>query len=208
MIYLKQFIMAEIIVYNMCRHDVITKLIFAIVILLLAAINLATDIARHQQVNECNIYTGSQAAIKALMNPKRPSGQQIIKMTLDNIDTAATEEEMKLSIHWIPGHQDITGNEEADREAKKAARTPDLGDKFPHSPLKSSRKMAVKKLAKSSQKQRPNERAAKHLWSILKHPKAKAGQKYYNAAESRRAATTLAQLRTGHCPLPTSLQKG
>ena len=173
----------------------------------LTAINLAVDIARHQQANECNIYTDSQAAIKALVNPKRQSGQQIIKMTLDNIDTAVTEEGLKLSIHWIPGHQDIAGNEEADGEAKNAARTPDLGDKFSHSPLKSSWKMAIKSLTKSLRKQRSGGRTAKHLQHILKHPKARAGQKYYNAAETRQIATTLAQMRTGHCSLNLYLHR-
>ena len=39
------------------------------------------------------------------------------------------------------------------------------------------------------------------LRRILKRPGTEAGAKYYNKLTSRRAAATLAQLRTGHCSL-------
>ena len=171
------------------------------------AISLATDIAQQQKAQSCHIYTDSQAAIKAITNPQRQSGQAIIKTTLDKIDrlTSTTQ----LVIHWIPGHQQIEGNEQADTEAKKAASDPKLGSKHPHSPLKSSRIMAIKQLAKTQQKLYTSSevRTAKHLRQILKHPQAKAGQRYYKAARSRKAATTIAQLRTGHCQLNAYLHR-
>ena len=115
---------------------------------------------------------------------------------------------MKLSIHWIPGHQEISGNEKADTEAKRAARTPELSNAFSFNTLKSARKMTIKKLGKSLRKQPVEEcSTAKHLRRILKHPKAMAGPKYYQAVRTRRAATTLAQLRTGHCPLNLYLHR-
>ena len=176
----------------------------------LTAISLTIDITQHQHVKACNIYTNSQPVIKALINPRRQSGQHIIKSTLDKIDTI-NKVRIKVTIYWVPGHQEIEGNEEADKEAKRAARTPELSTSksFPYNPLKSARKMAIKNLAKSQQKQAPKgpTPTAKHLRHILKHPKARAGQKYYKAAKTRKTATTLAQLRTGHCQLNSYLYR-
>ena len=117
----------------------------------LIAIGLTISIACRQQAKECNIYMNSQAAVKALTNSRRQSGQEIIKATLDNIDYATLELKMKLSVHWIPGYLQIKGNNEANKEAKKAARDPTLSKNFSHSPMKLAWKMAIKCLTKTQQ---------------------------------------------------------
>src|SRR5215510_5360332 len=174
----------------------------------ISAIGLATDIAsqihNHQHFH---IYTDSQAAIKAIMNPGKQSGQAIIKTTLNKIDHLTNR--THLTIHWIPGHQQIKGNEQADAEAKKAAQNPNLSRKYPHSPLKSSRTMTIKQLAKTQWKHilETDKHKSKHLRQILKHRQAKAGQKYYKSVKTRKTATTLAQLCTGHCQLNAYLHR-
>jgi ribonuclease HI len=87
-----------------------------------------------KRVKACNIYTDSQPAIKVLINPRRQFGQQIIRSTLDNIDTIIKAGMQGI---YIPGeHQQIDGNEEADKEAKRALRAPELSSKrFPYHPL-------------------------------------------------------------------------
>ena len=71
--------------------------------------------------------------------------------------------------------------------------------------------MAIKHLAKAQWKQAINSnshaRAAKHLRQILRHRQAKSGRKYYKAAKTRKAASMLAQLHTGHCPLNAYLHR-
>ena len=70
--------------------------------------------------------------------------------------------------------------------------------------------MTIKNLVKTIRQGRAtaaNANTAKQLRHILKRPKAKAGLKYYNAARTRKTATTLAQLRTGHCPLNLYLHR-
>ena len=167
-----------------------------------SAIGLAMDIvSQNHNQQQCHIYTDSQAAIKAIINPGKQSGQAIIKATLDKIDHLINR--THLTIHWIPGHQQIKGNEQADAEAKKAAQNSALGSKHPHSPLKSSRTMTIKQLAKAQWKQtmESDKYKSKHLRQILRHRQAKAGQRYYKSADTWKAATTLAQLCTGHCQL-------
>jgi len=65
------------------------------------------------------IFTDSQAAAKAVDNPWRQSGQSIIKRFLDTADKLQSSQ--SIQIIWIPGHEDIEGNERADKEAKEAA---------------------------------------------------------------------------------------
>ena len=89
----------------------------------LAALQLATETLRdsHERI-EWRIYTDNQAAIKAIDNPHRQSGQAIIKDFLDCVDDIKDKyPHLRIKIIWISGHAEIEGNERADAEAKKAA---------------------------------------------------------------------------------------
>ena len=84
------------------------------------------------------------------MNPQKQSGQAVIKDILDEIDLLLYN--IDLSISWV--HQDIYGNEKADKAAKEAARDPQVKSglcdqwTYEHLPLKSSQKEKIKALAK------------------------------------------------------------
>ena len=96
-----------------------------------------------------NIYTDSQAAIKAINNPCRQSGQAIIKDFLDcTDDIMEANPQQQITITWIPGHAEIQGNERADAEAKKAAMNPGISQPFKHKPLKSARIQYIKNSVK------------------------------------------------------------
>ena len=83
--------------------------------------------------------TDSQAAIKAVANPRRQSGQAIIQEILDSIDNIVIQHpHLRITIIWIPGHSGIEGNERADAEAKRAATEPTLSHPFNQKPLKSA----------------------------------------------------------------------
>src|SRR5205814_5308890 len=65
-----------------------------------------------------------------LTNPRKQSGQAIIKDILDEIDRL-TLYHTELAFSWIPGHQNIQGNEKADEAAKKAAQDPSVNSALP-----------------------------------------------------------------------------
>jgi ribonuclease HI len=57
----------------------------------LAALQLATNMLHDRNLNNCRVYSDSQAAIKAINRPRTQSGQAIIKEILDSIDTVMRE---------------------------------------------------------------------------------------------------------------------
>ena len=110
----------------------------------LTAILLATEIVRaNPSHNRCEIFTDSQPSIKALLKPRKQSGQSIINAILDNIENLHTERPaLTFTITWIPGHMDIDENEEADKAAKAAAKS--NGSERTQAALKSARNAANK----------------------------------------------------------------
>ena len=165
-------------------------------------------------IDECNIYSDSQATIKALMNPRKQSSQTIIKDILDEIDHLLLYG-MTFSISWIPGHQEIQGNKKADEAAKKAAQDPTINNalqrgtwNYMHLPLKSAQKMKIKALAKDNWKEVWDKtKTAALLRHLSKGPKFQTGTKYYGSAPTRKSATTLVQMCTGHCGLNSYLNR-
>ena len=72
------------------------------------------------RVRELFIFTDNQAAIQAIYRPRQPSGQEVIA-EIWNYLRSLRGRGTGVSIHWIPGHEGIPGNEEADKRAKAAA---------------------------------------------------------------------------------------
>jgi len=101
---------------------------------------------------KCQIFTDSQSAGISISQPRRQSGQSIIKSIIDQVDDIVhqnPELHPELEILWIPGHHGIDGNERADGEAKRAAVDPPLGRPFNHKPLKSTQAQYIKREAKN-----------------------------------------------------------
>ena len=56
---------------------------------------------------------------------------------------------LEVTIKWVPGHQNIAGNEKADAEAKRAAREKGkLGPNPKYAVMKSARNMEIKNTIK------------------------------------------------------------
>lgn len=66
------------------------------------------------------IFSDSQAALKTLLNPRMVSGQFLVQRCLDLINELEAEG-YDITFQWTPGHENIPGNEAADRAAKRAA---------------------------------------------------------------------------------------
>ena len=165
-----------------------------------------------QKTRTYRIFTDSQAAIKAINNPQRQSGQSIIKECLDYIDKATTKyPKLQVEVVWIPGHEEIDGNERADKEAKEAALTPPMRyrDKLKHWPLKSSQNQIIRSNAKTLWKNEWNDGTgtAINLRRITRRRKVTSGPKLYDGITNRNTAAMLAQLRTNHCGLNKYLHR-
>ena len=171
----------------------------------LAALYLAVkQLWNHHECLTGRIYTDSQAAVKAIDQPRRQSGQAIIRDILDNIDeTISNYPHLQIEIVWIPGHAKIEGNEIADKEAKRAAQDQASNQPFKHRPLKSACVRYIKLLAKKQwhKKWRENTKTATALQRIMKGKNAPTGPKLYNEIANRSMAAKIAQLWTGHCGL-------
>ena len=128
--------------------------LFNVYIAELSAIDLAIDIAYNtpQTFTKCQIYTDSQAAIKATTKPDQQSGQTILYNAITKIEKLSVEKGMTIEIAWIPGHMDIEGNDKADKAAKGAALSKGVNPSIPkiqQPPLKASRSNCIKQATKT-----------------------------------------------------------
>lgn len=78
------------------------------------------------KVRELVIFSDSQAAIKSVQNPRRPSGQYVLKSIYNHVRAlrsrvALTPTPLSITIRWILAHVGVSGNEAIDGAAKSAA---------------------------------------------------------------------------------------
>lgn len=94
----------------------------------LRAVEMALEIIKDKGgeidklANGAVIFTDNQAALRAIQNPKMPSGQVYLEGCLRLLEWCA-KKEIQVELRWIPAHEGISGNESADLCAKKAATT-------------------------------------------------------------------------------------
>lgn len=75
----------------------------------------------NQQIqNGVVVFSDSQASLKALTKPRMVSGQVFLQKCLETIDWC-NGRGISITFQWIPAHEGVPGNEEADRMAKIAA---------------------------------------------------------------------------------------
>ena len=85
----------------------------------LQGILMALEIAIGQLSTRVVIFTDNQAALKTIQNPGTPSGQYILIEIIQLLDRLR-KKGITIALYWIPAHQGIDGNEQADRAAKEA----------------------------------------------------------------------------------------
>ena len=83
---------------------------------------------------ELQLFSDSQAAIQAVQNPKRSSGQYVLLSTYHHVrairSRMPTSLSFRIKIHWITAQMGVMGNKAAG-EAKLAADTGDCGAEQP-----------------------------------------------------------------------------
>ena len=179
----------------------------------LTAMKLATDMVgrNKERYTYIVIYIDSQAAIKAVIKPGKQSGQRIICEILDSIENLQLQNpDITFLLVWIPGHEDILGNETADVAAKEAAeKQQTTGEPPRRTTLKSGQTTALYKESKAKwmHERQTDKRNAKYLQSLISRPCGEAGAKLYAKITSRRKLTWLSRLRTRHTGLNNYLHR-
>lgn len=171
------------------------------VIGILLALELAEDETRDHPGLPIIIFTDNQAAIQSVANPKHKSGQFALKWILDK----ARQLDTSITIHWIPAHVGVPGNEAADVRAKEAARIGTTRARWnrPHFPqLLSSLKSKARKEAINEWttlwRNHPHGRTLYRIHQDI-NPSLNPLAKYQGL--TREQSTILFQLRTGKIAL-------
>jgi hypothetical protein len=163
---------------------------------------------------KCVLNVDNQAALSAVNSDMTKPGQHIaaaIHKTIKQLLPRTENGRFKLTFRWSAGHVGTAGNEEADKEAKKAA-SGESSDKTElptllRKPVKHS-VSAVCQAHNEKLKQRwttswtSSPRYCRERYRDTLTPSSQKYLKYISSKEiSREAASRLFQLRVGHVPL-------
>ncbi|GFF96867.1 hypothetical protein IFM47457_11104 [Aspergillus lentulus] len=85
----------------------------------LQGIFLALIIIIRRRICQAVVFTDNQAALRAIQNPGRQSGQYLLEAVIAALEKAR-EEGLTVRFRWIPSHSGVEGNELADKAAKEA----------------------------------------------------------------------------------------
>ena len=85
------------------------------------------EITRHQRIKDIWIFSDNQAAIQRIQQTSQESGQQLAIKCQESLQNLVNND-ITPHIHWVPGHEDIKGNEIADETAKSGAKQSDSPD--------------------------------------------------------------------------------
>jgi len=148
--------------------------------------------------DEVHVFADNQAAIYRIKTPSDNPGQ-VWQLRCMQAAQKVVEAGSRISLHWVPGHTDVAGNETADQLAKEAAKM---------SPSSSMTSLAltgikIKQLARkewhaylaketpAAIQKNPRTYAAKFTWKILKKICIPPGTK-------RETACAFYRLKIGH----------
>ena len=176
----------------------------------LKAIQMAISVFERKIDEHPNIYifTDNQSAIQTIESPKRQSGQYIIKGILDIIDRIyAIKPTCNIHIEWMPGHENVEGNEQADQAAKEAAATPI--NPLPNIRMRSTQKRSIQTMTKTKWETewKTERNTAKQLRKMSQHPGTTTGTKLYEELQQRQHVVWISRLRTRHCHLNEYLHR-
>lgn len=171
---------------------------------------------KERRTYDATISVDNTSAIQGARNRTVKASQATLlhfRQQLDNI-CKSTRKKISITLLWVPGHEGVEGNEEADQLAKRAAEgnssnKEDL-PRFLHKPLRAN--IAALKQA-HAEKLKIQQRK---IWQTSKRRRAQDRLKLRIPSDSftkitksmkRRQAALLIQLRLGHIPLNKYLHR-
>ena len=166
-----------------------------------------------------SILADNQAIIRSSENPTAKPGHYLLLRFRNTIRWLQNKKDIgkeEVMVRWIAGHEDVEGNEVADREAKLVAKgeaessprnnlPASLRNPLPHSisALKQAHNERLKKLWRKEWTSSPH---FHHMSSIDPSLPSKSFMKLIGGLQKRQAGL-YTQLRTGHAPLNKHLHR-
>jgi ribonuclease HI len=141
------------------------------------------------------IFVDSQAALKRLQKISLTGGQQVCYEITELCRQLATQNN-KITISWVPGHEDIQGNEHADRLAKAGLQRKAKDPPTSLSYLKSTAKENILAKWKQSWQQAKKEEKGK-LYSTHVQDKPKFSLKLHQLRAPKKTQAAYFQLKLG-----------
>lgn len=190
---------------HLSAHTVFEGELFGIVL----ALRIITELP---EVVDAAICLDNQSAIVRAHKPRPKSGQILTTAIHDAVERIrADRPDFRLRLVWVPGHNDVDGNELADLHAKKASAGVDTDDaQLDDEPLPDSAaalRAAFKKDASRQWQARwaDSERGRRYSRFDTTPPSARVTRMYRGL--KRGQAALLTQLRTGHVALNQYLHR-
>jgi len=176
----------------------------------LAAIAMALEFARTCRQNQVTVFSDSQEVLRIIQSGSTTgSKRRIVQRIMEGIvelDRIRTDVWFK----WVPAHEGIVGNEEADEAAKDASSQPGK----PTAPARERVREAerVIQLINRDRSENPTpfdttQLAGQYTWKMDQALPGKHTLRLYRSLTSEQAAI-LIQARTGHCRLNQYLSRG
>jgi ribonuclease HI len=160
-----------------------------------------------QAKNGLVIFADSQAALKALRQPRMASGQVYLEGCLDLIRRHAANG-IRTELRWIPAHQGVAGNELVDRHAKEAALEPQGPEKPDNRYIRlaAAAKRRIRREAKAEwEKSWITEKTSRPTKRLVELPTKKTLEYWSDLRKA--TASILMQLRTGRIGLAAYLHR-
>ena len=159
---------------------------------IMKATDIATKLSVDENFTDAWIFCDNQSAVPQMSNKRPLSGRENIQKTHRNAEIL-TSRGITTHIHWVPGHVNVKGNEQADIQAKEGTKGKRLPRDAPTSNTYLKRKVKEQQM---------------HTWNA-RWPTMKRGHSYHGRPAnnihpllrnhpSRKFVSTVIQMRTGH----------
>jgi len=84
------------------------------------AVKIADEICQEKEVRKVTVFTDSQATLQRIQSDE-PGPRQALTLRTMNWKRELADKNIQVEYQWVPAHNGVEGNEEADSQATKAA---------------------------------------------------------------------------------------